>query len=397
MEASLQTAPAPAAPPVEAPPTHLNHVEGLRAIAAYIVYVNHAYAQSWPPPREFPAPMFSFLSYFLVWGHLSVTVFIVISGFCLTLPVVRAHGELRGGTMAFMKRRARRILPPYYGAVALCLLLIFTIIGKPTGTLWDVPIHVTPVAVISHLLLIQDIFGTSKINYVFWSIAVEWQIYFLFPALVWSWRRYGARVTVAVAMVLGYALRFGFADTRLVRAAPQYIGCFALGMLAAFIGRSPDPAYARARDRLPWDALCLLGLTTVGVMSWSFGLARAVDAFQFLDLPTAIAAMCMLVATSKPGSRAAAALSWKPLVWVGTFSYSVYLVHAPLIQVVWQYVIRPARLGSAATFLVLMGPGAVVILGGSYAFFKVLEEPFIRQAKLRMAARSDAAPELRTT
>jgi peptidoglycan/LPS O-acetylase OafA/YrhL len=281
--------------------------------------------------------------------------------------------------------------------VALCLLLIFTIIGKPTGTLWDVPIHVTPVAVISHLLLIQDIFGTSKINYVFWSIAVEWQIYFLFPALVWSWRRYGARVTVGVALVLGYALRFGFADTRLVRAAPQYIGCFALGMVAAFIGRSSEPGYARVRDRLPWEALCLLALGAVGVMSWVWGFARAADRFQFLDLPAAIAAMCMLVATSRPGSRAAAALGWKPLAFIGTFSYSVYLIHAPLLQVLWQYVLRPAGLGSGATFAALMGPGAVAILGASYAFFKVLEEPFMRQAKVSARPQPDAAPELRAT
>ena len=105
---------------------HITHVEGLRAVAALIVYVNHAYAQTWNPDLTPPPDgLLSLVSYSLIAGHLSVTVFIVVSGFCLALPVV-ATGELRGGAGAFFKRRARRILPPYYGAVALCLLLIGT-------------------------------------------------------------------------------------------------------------------------------------------------------------------------------------------------------------------------------------------------------------------------------
>src|SRR5579884_1165265 len=160
----------------------------MRALAAYVVFVNHAYAQVWPPWLPALPPRFlSMFSYSLVAGHLSVSVFIVISGFCLTLPVCRAGGELRGGVRGFLTRRARRILPPYYGALAFCLVLIWTVIGRPTGSLWDVPIRVTPVAVAAHALLVQDLFGTGAINYVFWSIAVEWQIYFLFPLLVLSW------------------------------------------------------------------------------------------------------------------------------------------------------------------------------------------------------------------
>jgi len=153
----------------------LDHVEGMRALAALLVYVNHAYAQSKPMGApDFLNGVLSLFTYSMVAGHLAVTVFIVISGFCLTLPVVAAGDRLRGGTRAFFARRARRILPPYYGALALSLLLILTVLGRPTGTLWDVPIRVlqTPSAVLSHALLLQDLFGTGAINYVFWSIEV---------------------------------------------------------------------------------------------------------------------------------------------------------------------------------------------------------------------------------
>ena len=364
-------------------PLHLTHVEGLRAIAAYVVFVNHAYAQVWLPPDHMPPWFLSLFTYSLVAGHLSVTVFIVVSGYCLMLPVARAGIELRGGAAAFFKRRARRILPPYYGALALCLVLIWTIIGTPTGTLWDVPIEVKQtkvVAILSHLLLVQDFFGTSKINHVFWSIAVEWQIYFLFALLVWSWRRFGAGATITAALACGYALRVGLDGTRVDRAAPQYLGLFALGMLAAYVVQSPSPRVVRARESFPWAtvaAACVAGTAALsGVLGWR----HTAHLFHVVDLPVAVATMSLLVATSRPGeSRLRAILAWRPLVFVGTFSYSVYLIHAPLLQILWQYVLEPAHLGPVSMFAALMGPGLLVVLGVAYAFFRVFEEPFMRK------------------
>ncbi len=374
-------------------PLHLAHVEGLRALAAYVVYINHAYAQTWNPSHLFPPSFLSLFTYSLVAGHLSVTVFIVISGFCLMLPVVRAGNQLRGGASAFFKRRARRILPPYYGALAFCLLAIFTIIGKPTGTLWDVPIHVNAVAVISHLVLVQDLFGTSKINYVFWSIAVEWQIYFLFPALVWSWQKYGPAITVGTALVLGYAIRFGFGDTRVVRAAPQYLGLFTLGMLAAAVVQGERPSLLRARASALWGWLAVLSLGAVCALCYVWGWELAVARYHLLDAFVGVAAMSTLVIASRaPGVATARVFSWKPLAFIGTFSYSVYLIHAPLLQILWQYVLAPAHLAPVTMFAVFMGPGAIVILALAYAFFRVCEEPFMSRSAARAESPAACTP-----
>src|SRR5260370_9125014 len=123
---------------------HLKHVEGLRALACLVVFVNHAYGQTWFVEHgQFPSGPLSALTSSLVAGHLAVTVFIVISGFCLALPVIANGDQLRGGGKYFFKRRALRILPAYYGSGALCLALIYTIIGQPTATLWHLPFPVT--------------------------------------------------------------------------------------------------------------------------------------------------------------------------------------------------------------------------------------------------------------
>jgi peptidoglycan/LPS O-acetylase OafA/YrhL len=361
----------------------------MRALACLVVFVNHAYGQTWYADHdEFPRGLLSIFTYSLVAGHLAVTVFIVISGFCLALPVLANGDKLRGGSKTFFKRRVLRILPAYYGSVALCLALIYTVIGEPTGTLWDVPITVkwpgvTGTAIVSHLLLLQDLFATSKINYVLWSIAVEWHIYFLFPVIVWCWARYGPKWVVPVAMVLGYALRIGFASTRVARASPQYVGMFTLGMLAAYVTQSSREEYVRLRERLPWGWIAAIAfLVTCGLTRY-WGWSLAVERFPVLDFPVGVMAACLLVVASRETSPWAHVFSWKPIVFMGTFSYSVYLVHAPLLQLLWQYVVRPIGLGDDACFYFLMTVGFAAVLAGAYVFFRAFELPFMRSPVAR--------------
>jgi peptidoglycan/LPS O-acetylase OafA/YrhL len=373
---------------------HLAHVEGLRAAAALTVYVNHAYAQSWSPAQDqYPKGALRLLTYSLVTGHLAVSVFIVISGFCLALPVVAASDYLRGGVREFMKRRARRILPPYYAALALSLALIATIIGDKTGSVWDVPILVTWQGVVSHLLLLQDLFGTGSINYVLWSIAVEWQLYFLFPLLVWALRRYGVWLTVLAALLIGYAVRFGFDHTRVERANPHYLGLFALGMLGAYIAQSERPEFQKARQLDIWRWAALLALIAVVALCGYWGVPEARRRFHELDILVGIMALGSLVHSSRRDTNALhRVLSWKPIVLIGTFSYSLYLLHAPLLQVLWKFTLRPLGLPGTTMFALLMTLGLVLILAFSYGFFRIFEAPFLRKSGRLSPALRDVAP-----
>lgn len=93
---------------------HLNFLDGIRAIAALYVLMHHLWlSQRALLPQGWPTG-------WLAYGHLAVDVFIVLSGFCLMLPVARFK-ELRGGARHFFARRARRILPPVYACIVLCL------------------------------------------------------------------------------------------------------------------------------------------------------------------------------------------------------------------------------------------------------------------------------------
>src|SRR5207248_6339313 len=103
-----------------------------------------------------PAKLF-LLSRAFWFGRYAVGVFIVISGYCLMLPVARSvNRQLPGGVWAYIRRRARRILPPYFAALGVSLLLIVLIPGMAhrDGGRWDTALPALgtgPIA--SHLLL----------------------------------------------------------------------------------------------------------------------------------------------------------------------------------------------------------------------------------------------------
>jgi peptidoglycan/LPS O-acetylase OafA/YrhL len=104
-----------------------------------------------------------------------------------------------------------------------------------------------------HLLLLHNLAGNPfALDYPLWSIAVEWQVYFLFPLFVWLWRRLGDARAIALTTLLPHASLLVLRDTHLAALTVQYVALFALGMLAACIAFAPSGAVAAQRDRFPW-------------------------------------------------------------------------------------------------------------------------------------------------
>jgi peptidoglycan/LPS O-acetylase OafA/YrhL len=157
----------------------------------------------------------------------------------------------------------------------------------------------------------------------------------------------------------------------------HFVGLFAIGMGAAWLA-----ADGSAR-RVPWNALAL-GLAATTLLA---GVAahRSLDALApFLELPLALTVACLLVGASQPArSRGVhAVLGSRSLAFVGTFSYSLYLIHAPLLQAFWQYALRPHHLGAARDAAVLGLVGVPLVLVAAYGFFIVVERPFIRRRSI---------------
>ncbi|MFL5863631.1 MAG: acyltransferase family protein, partial [Solirubrobacteraceae bacterium] len=146
--------------------------------------VNHVFLRAFP---GYPADHAPFWAGWLIYGRFAVVVFIVLSGFSLALSPAR-HGWRLDAASRFAQRRARRILPPYWAALAFSLAVAWLIVPQPGH---GVP-NVTSVVV--NGLLVQNIVLAHSPNAAFWSMAVEAQLYLLLPLLLLVVRRRGAVV-----------------------------------------------------------------------------------------------------------------------------------------------------------------------------------------------------------
>lgn len=371
----------------------LDYVDGLRALTALYVLFHHEWREIWPYEFfRYPPAVVLRLGGWLNFGHFGVSAFIVISGFCLMLPVVQNQGVLPGTLRQWFLRRAWRILPPYYAALGMSLLLGVSLLSKPTATIWDACLPVTGTAIVSHLLLLQDIIRPSSINYVLWSIATEWHIYFIFPLLLALWRLAGPRAaTVAVTYVslavylLLYAIHIEPAFSAVV---PQYVALFAFGMCAATIVASPQSRVMWLRESIRWEFIAIAALVAVCVILALFG-KHGDSMYVYADYPIGLGVAAVLVMCGRgTTSPLRAMLSFRPLCKIGAFSYSLYLIHAPLLQLIWQYVLHPLHTQDVTSYALLLVVGTPLIVGAAYVFHLLFERPFLRTG--RQVARATA-------
>lgn len=358
---------------VSAPYTrvHLEYLDGLRGLAALYVVLHHAwqFCIAWAPAGALPHWYLS-LTRWLGFGRFGVSMFIVLSGYCLMLPVARS-GTLRGGARQFFIRRARRILPPYYAALGLSLMLIALFPAFYRGVFFS---HAfAPGVLLSHLLLLHNFFASAveKIDPPMWSVAPEWQIYFFFPFLLLPiWRHFGIRVLIASAAVLGAVLGHFIAPSAL-----HYLALFAFGMAAATVAASPRTLQIVVSAVLVVLAAGAILHGYVHQLTSSYPLLKGL---WVQDYAAGAGAACLLlVLASLPAINP---IRWlfqsRALVVLGSFSYSLYLTHYPLLWLVnsgMQY----HGLSGRGSVLVLVVIGIPLSVAAAYLFHLAFERPFM--------------------
>jgi peptidoglycan/LPS O-acetylase OafA/YrhL len=388
--------------PDHAPHSARRYLDGMRGLSAIYVVLHHMMNQlGWVP---LPRPLI-LIGRFAKYGHYAVAVFIVLSGYCLMLPVANSsERRLRGGFSGYIRRRARRIIPPYYAALALCLAVIALVpaLRTPGGTLWDDSLPaLTSGVILSHFALVHNLSEEwiGKIDGPLWSVATEWQIYFAFPILLWFWRRWGIGRAVVAGFAVGYgilavslACRSGFA----LGAAPWYLGLFAVGM-AATVGRSGRP----------WGRYALVLLLAAGAFSVVDGKFRWMAALGLpqrvlLDAIVGVATACLILhleGSTKDGDAVSGErqlgivrrlLESRPALWLGSFSYSLYLIHDPLLA--WSNLAMHRAGWSGSARLAAMPVVLPAVVGIAYLFYLAFERRFVGRGASAERRLSDARP-----
>ncbi|GGM74342.1 hypothetical protein GCM10010106_21080 [Thermopolyspora flexuosa] len=375
--------------------TRLAGLDGIRGLAALFVVLHHCHLLSFP---GYPADTGPGWAGWLLYGHFAVVVFIVLSGFSLAVSPARAEWRL-GGVRRFLRRRAWRILPPYWAALAMSLVIAWTVVPQPGEG------PPTAKSVLVYGLLVQDLFGAPSPNGAFWSIAVEAQLYLVFPIMLLVLRRYGAAVMLgavtAIVVAIGALAPHVAAVDLFMRLTPQFAALFAAGIVAAGVLAVPrdrdDPRAGRGRARwraaLPW--LALAAAVPVPVLIAVNGSVWTVANFFWVDLALgpAVALLLAALATGRPAVLVRL-LDLRPLRRLGSFSYSLYLTHAPLVVIVAQLLVAPNVAPGVPAFLVTLAVCVPLTLAVAWAFAAVFELPFQRHrgwAALRAAVRARLA------
>ncbi|MFI7132816.1 acyltransferase family protein [Nonomuraea sp. NPDC050153] len=355
---------------VERPATRgrLAGLDGLRGLAALFVVLHHCWLLSFP---GFPVNDAPWWTGWLLYGHFAVVVFIVLSGFSLAISPARTGWRL-GGIPTFLNRRAWRILPPYWAALAFSLVIAWTVIPQPGQ---QTP---TGQSALIYGLLLQDVFGSPSPNGALWSIAVEAQLYLVFPLMLLVLRKMGAAVMLgavtAIVVVVGALAPSVPAVDLLMRLTPQFAALFAMGAVCAGVVRARERT-----ERLPWHWFATAAALPALLLIVVAGPVWVVANFFWVDLAVGPAAGLLLtgVATGRP-VWLVRLLDTRPLRRLGSFSYSLYLIHSPLVVMVNRLVVAPHVPPGLPAFLLTLALAVPVSVGAAWLFASVFELPFQR-------------------
>jgi peptidoglycan/LPS O-acetylase OafA/YrhL len=353
-------------------------LDGLRGLAALFVVVNHVFLRAFP---GYPVDRAPFWAGWFIYGRFAVVVFIVLSGFSLALSPAR-HGWRLDGATQFARRRARRILPPYWAALAFSLAVAWLVVPQPGQ---GVP---GAKSVVVNGLLVQNLVGAPSPNRSFWSMAVEAQLYIVFPLLLLMVRRWGAivmvaTVTLVVATVGILSPHISRLHVFVVQSPPDLAALFAVGILSAgIVGAS------RARRSWPWAWLALAAAAPVLATIWWQGSVWTLDHLFWVDLALGPAVACLLagLATGHPAPLLRL-LDARPMRNLGSSSYSLYLTHGPIVVVVYDKVVAGRVRQGVPAFVVSLALVLPLTIVFARVFASVFETPFRRRHSWSGAAR----------
>ncbi len=335
-------------------------LDGLRAVAAFSVALWH-YQSSVP---QLDARLPAIASQAIGHGNVGVEIFFVLSGFAVARSLVGTQVDAR--TLGrFMLRRTVRLDPPY--AVTLALVVILALASP---AYW--PVRPTVGRVVAHLLYLQGVLGMPNLLGIFWTLALEIQLYLAF-ALLYAGAQRARLVRADRPAAADHRWSFALAGSALAATAfllaPHSAGwivwfvpwwpVFCLGVLTERALRLPG-----AR---PWLAATVLVLLASGWWRIQIGALAALGT---------VAALCLAAALAPVGRL----LSSRPLAALGLRSYSFYLLHSLIGGMAMNAL--ATRLPRTAPFdVVRLLAAFVASAGAAWLLWRVVEVPAQRLAR----------------
>lgn len=272
-------------------------------------------------------------------GFIGVDLFLAISGFVITKSLLRRDGDrFFEAVGSFWRRRFRRIYPPLVVSIAFSVILTLIFGSIPADWSQVAKTGVAALFSVSNFqLYLGDVGYFSKVqdqNILLhtWSLSLEEQFYILLPLILLGMSRFSTRtksVVIAVILLTSFGWRIVgiFQDDLVLSDArgafyllPARAWQFLVGVLAAVL----PPMRSHINNRLLiWGGLLLGCLSAVSLAS--IPSSRTLLAAQIL------AAVVVCVVAVSPKDLKLRGPIGDVLHWLGDLSYSLYLIHWPII------------------------------------------------------------------
>ena len=385
------------------PTTRLRSIDALRGLAAIGVVFYHAVDQSEKTVPagllHYPVRIIQFASSF---GYIGVFLFFVISGFCIHLQWARARAANEKPKInfgAFWKRRLKRLYPPYLITLILFISLTALTVGLSFTRFFVYDL-------VMHLLMLHNLDPKTaySINGVFWTLAIEEQLYLAYFLLLFLRTRWGWGVTLVVCLLsrVGWMAfsHLVWVKTGVGVPVPEAAAChwftWALGAIGveAWFGFIKLPRWT--------NNLTLATVLIVAASALSHLLPSIPkdtiwhDTSWFAIHPMWGLGFFMVVNRMVLAESSWARTRSLPMMVslfsvLGVFSYSIYLTHELTLMQSWRW-IEPS-MGQLANLFLIVIPAVILF---AWVFFWVCERPFMRSSTGRPDAISEP-PQLSET
>lgn len=341
----------------------LDGLRGIAALAVVVYHYTHAYdsLDVTAPPAAFSTP----------WGRFGVQLFFLISGYVILMSARRAARP-----SDFVISRVSRLYPVYWmGLVVTTLIATF-------WALWPTPSVTT---FLGNLTMVQRWFLVDNIDPVYWTLAVEMQFYVMVFVLLVATRcrlrretllaAAGAWVAVgiAVAVVVGPVSRG--VDPQLVPTPQKILLNLTLAEFAPLFAAGITAYLTRIGELTRWWTLAFSTVAVaVAAVLHDPGYAVAVG----------VACLIFQVVVAR---RQTKMLLFRPIQWLGLVSYSLYIGHTALGDLVmWTLIPSVGR-----DLAMVVALGAVLLLASVLnRFGERRASAAFKASLLRLRARRDA-------
>jgi peptidoglycan/LPS O-acetylase OafA/YrhL len=363
-------------------PSTFTAIDGLRGFACLIVLCHHCYFHG----GRYSYPTIKILNWkqslssLFYYGYSGVELFFILSGFCLAYSIIRSPNKIVNWRQYFIKR-ARRIYPAFIATMVILFTLSFIIHSQKIDIFIDNKFLEMPT---SEQLFLSLSFVDFSFNTSFWTLCLELRWYLIFPLIILIYKRFnisGAFIFSIVISLIYSTFIYPSSQTQLkfiLGPLPLYLPLFVLGVWAAhLLVTKPSSLVQDYITRYSkWGCLAsLIPLFIVVPPEPFFGFSRS------RIIPFGIFYFFLLVAALYDSSFQKF-FSWKPLVFVGEFSYSLYLIHLPIIEGIYIFT-KPMNWSDQTQFFFYQGFVFALCVFLGYLFYLLFEKPFLKE-KIRL-------------